>query len=150
MGRAYSRDLRERIAGYIARGGSRRAAARHFGVSPSTAVRIAAQVAERGTLEPRRIGRPPGRGKLAPYVTFLVEIVEAVGDIALTELAAALAAEHGVRAHPSSISRLLIRAGMTYKKSPSRRRSVTGPRCGPNAPIGPGTASRAWPASRTG
>ena len=117
MGRAYSLDLRERICGYIVRGGSRRAAARHFGVSPSTAVRIAAQMAERGTLAPRRIGRPPGRGKLAPYVAFLVEIVEAVPDIALTELAAALEAEHGVRVHPSSISRVLTRADMTYKKN---------------------------------
>ena len=50
-------------------------------------MRIAAQTAERGTLEPRKIGRPPGRGKLAPYVDFLVEIVEAVPDIALAELA---------------------------------------------------------------
>jgi transposase len=117
MGRAYSLDLRERISGYISRGGSRRGAARHFGVSPSTAVRIAAQMAERGTLEPRRLGRPPGRGKLAPYVDFLVEIVEAVPDIALAELAEALEAEHGVRVHPSSISRVLITAGVTYKKN---------------------------------
>jgi transposase len=86
-------------------------------VSPSTAVRIAAQVAERGTLEPRRLGRPPGRGKLAPYVDFLLEIVEAVPDIALAELAEALEAEHGVRVHPSSISRVLITAGVTYKKT---------------------------------
>ena len=150
MGRAYSLDLRERISGYIARGGSRRAAARHFGVSPSTAVRIAAQVAERGTLEPRPIGRPPGRGKLAPYVDFLVEIVEAVPYIALNELAAALEAEHGVRAHPSSISRVLTKAGMTYKKRHSRRRSATGPRSAPNAPIGPSTPNRACGKSRTG
>ena len=80
-------------------------------------MRIAGQMAERGTLAPRRIGRPPGRGKLAPYVAFLVEIVEAVPDIALPELAAALEAEHGVRVHPSSISRVLTRADMTYKKS---------------------------------
>ena len=150
MGRAYSLDLRERISGYISRGGSRRGAARHFGVSPSTAVRIAAQMAERGTLEPRRLGRPPGRGKLAPYVDFLVEIVEAVPDIALTELATALEAEHGVRVHPSSISRLLKRAGLTYKKSRSRHRSAPGPRSAPSAPIGPGTPSRACARSRTG
>jgi transposase len=150
MGRAYSRDLRERISGFIVRGGSRRAAARRFGVSPSTAVRIAKRMAERGTLEPRRIGRPPGRGKLAAYVDFLVEIVDAVPDIALTELAAALEAEHGVRVHPSSISRVLIKAGMTYKKSHSRRRSATGPRCAPSAPIGSSTPSRACARSRTG
>ena len=150
MGRAYSLDLRERISGYIARGGSRRAAARHFGVGVSTAVRIAAQAKERGTLEPRRIGRPPGRGKLAPYMDFLLEIVEAVPDIALTELAAALEAEHAVRVHPSSIARALIRAGVTYKKSRSRPRSAPGPRSAPNAPIGPGTPSRACARSRTG
>ena len=150
MGRAYSLDLRERISDYVARGGSRRAAARHFGVSPSTAVRIAAQMQERGTLEPRRIGRPPGRGKLAPYVDFLVEIVEAVPDIALAELAAALEAEHGVRAHPSSISRVLIKAGLTFKKSRSRRRSETGPRSAPSAPIGSSIPSRACERSRTG
>jgi transposase len=150
MGRAYSLDLRERISGFVARGGSRRAAARHFGVSPSTAVRIAAQMQERGTLEPRRIGRPPGRGKLAPYVDFLVEIVEAVPDIALAELAAALEAEHGVRAHPSSISRVLVKAGLTFKKSRSRRRSEIGPRSAPSAPIGSSTPSRACARSRTG
>ena len=150
MGRAYSLDLRERIAGHVAAGGSRREAGRRFGVSPSTAVRIAAQVTERGTLEPRRIGRPPGRGKLAPYVDFLVEIVEAVPDITLEELAAALLSEHGVKAHPSSISRLLTRAGMTYKKRPSRRRSATGPRSAPSALIGPSTPSRACERSRTG
>ena len=79
----------------MSRGGSRREAARRFGVSASTAVRIAAQLAERGTLAPRRLGRPPGRGKLAPYVDFLVEIVEAVPDIALEELAAALQRARG-------------------------------------------------------
>ena len=35
----------------------------------------------------------------------------------MPELARALEAEHGVKVDPSSISRALIRAGMTYKKS---------------------------------
>jgi transposase len=117
MGRAYSLDLRERVARHVAEGGSRREAGRRFGVSASTAVRIAASQAERGTLMPRKLGRPPGKGKLAPYVGFLVEIVEAVPDITMPELAAALEAEHGVKVHPSSISRALIRADLTYKKS---------------------------------
>ena len=116
MGRATSLDLRERVARYVAEGASRREAGRRFGVSPSTAVRIARQAAG-GTLAPRRQGRPAGRGKLAPYVGFLVEIVEAVPDITLAELGRALEAEHGVTAHPASISRVLIRAGMSYKKN---------------------------------
>jgi transposase len=40
-----------------------------------------------------------------------------VPDITMPELAAALEAVHGVKAHPSSISRALIRAELTYKKS---------------------------------
>jgi transposase len=150
MGRAYSLDLRERVWGFIAGGGSRQAAARHFGVSASTAIRIAAGQAARGTLAPRKQGRPPGKGKLAPYVDFLIEIVEAVPDITLEELARALAAEHGVTVHSSSISRVLTNAGMTYKKSRSRRRSATGPRSAPSAPIGSSTLSRACARSRTG
>lgn len=125
MGRAYSLDLRERVWSFIARGGSRRAAARRFGVSVSTAVRIAASQAVRGTLAPRKQGRPPGRGKLAPHVGFLVEIVEAAPDITLDELAAALEAEHAVRAHPASISRVLTKLGMTYKKSRFTPRSAS-------------------------
>ena len=119
MGKAYSLDLRERIAAHVAAGGTRRGAARHFAVSPSTAVRVLASQLQHGTLEPRKQGRPPGKGKLAPHIDFLVEIVEAVPDITMPELAAALLAEHGVAVHPSSLSRVLVKQGMTYKKSPS-------------------------------
>jgi transposase len=113
MGRAYSLDLRERVARHVAEGGSRR----RFGVSASTAVRIAASQAERGTLAPRRQGRPPGQGKLAAHLGFLLELVEAVPDITMPELARALEAEHGLKVDPSSISRALIRVGMSYKKN---------------------------------
>ena len=102
--------------GYSPRAAGREAA-RRFGVSASTAIRIAASQAARGTLAPRRQGRPPGQGKLATYLGFLVELVEAVPDITMPELARALEAEHGVKVDPSSISRALIRAGMMYKKS---------------------------------
>jgi transposase len=136
MGRAYSLDLRERVWRFIAEGGSRRAAARHFGVSISTAVRVAAQFAERGTLAPRKQGRPPGQGKLAPYAGFLVELVEAVPDISLPELAAALEAEHGERVHPSSISRVLGKAELTYKKTRSRPPNASARMSAPSAANG--------------
>jgi len=126
MGKPLSLDLRERVWEFIEAGGSRRAAARHFRISASSAVRIAASRAERGTLEPRKQGRPPGQGKLAAYVGFLAEVVEAVPDITLDELAAALESEHEVRAHPASISRVLTRAGLTYKKSRSTPRNASG------------------------
>ncbi len=136
MGKPLSLDLRERVWKFIEGGGSRRAAARHFRISVSSAVRIAASQAERGTLEPRKQGRPPGQGKLAAYVDFLVEIVEAMPDITLDELAAALASEHAVQAHPASISRVLTRAELTYKKSRSMPRSASGPPSARRAPTG--------------
>jgi transposase len=130
MGKPYSVDLRERIAAPVAAGGSRRGAGRQFAVSPSTAVRVLANQAERGTLEPRKQGRPSGQGKLAPYVAFLVEIVGSVPDITLPELAAALLAEHGVKVHPSSLSRVLIKSDMTYKKDAPRLGARAGGRPG--------------------
>ena len=126
MGKPLSLDLRERVWQFIEAGGSRRAAARHFRISASSAVRIAASQAERGTLVPLKPGRPPGKGKLAASLAFLVEVVEAVPDITLDELAAALLEAEGVAAHPAAISRVLCRAGITYKKSRSTPRSGSG------------------------
>lgn len=117
MGRPYSQDLRKRIFDYIAAGHSRRAAARVFGVSASTAVRLAASHRDRGDIAPKPQGRAPGTaGKLAPHIDFLVEIVRAEPDITLQELAGALAEARGVSVQLSSIHRALVRAGLSYKK----------------------------------
>ena len=113
MGKAYSRDLRSRVHQHVAEGYSRRGAGRRFGVSASTAIRLEARYRETGDLAPRKQGRPPGQGKLAPYLGFLTEIVDSVPDITLLELAEALASEHEVTVHQSSISRALQAAGYT-------------------------------------
>ncbi len=121
MGKPYSMDLRERISRYIAAGHSRRTAARVFGVSASTAVRLAAEYRDRGAVTPKRQGRAPGTtGKLKPHIAFLIEIVRAEPDITLKELAGALEETHGVSVQLSSIHRALIRAGFSYKKRPDR------------------------------
>ena len=44
-------------------------------------------------------------------------VVEAKPDITMPELAADLEAARGVKADPSSLSRVLCQAGFTYKKS---------------------------------
>jgi transposase len=117
MGKAHSVDLRDRIYNEVVRVGSRRAAARRFGVSASTGVRLARRMADTGSLAPSRQGRPAGSGKLSAYRDILIGWVEVEGDITLPELAARLAAEHGVTAHPSSLSRFLRSAGFTVKKN---------------------------------
>ena len=70
-----------------------------------------------GSVEPARQGRPPGGGKLAAHMAFLIEAVEATPDITLPELAARLEAEREVKVTPPSLSRALIAAGFSYKKS---------------------------------
>jgi transposase len=122
MGKGYSADLRARVYGEIEGGQSRRAAARRFGVSASTGVRLAQRMAATGTLAPSRQGRPPGGGKLAAYAEALIGWVEATEDITMAELAAKLEAECGVTAHPASLSRFLIKAGFTVKKNTTGNR----------------------------
>lgn len=117
MAKTYSFDLRERVVGFVGLGHSRRAAALHFDVSPSFAVKLMARVRETGSSAPARRGRPPGGGKLAPHRTFLIACVEDKPDITMPELAVKLEAERGIKAHPGSLSRILCEAGFTYKKS---------------------------------
>ena len=117
MGKPHPIELRERVQAEIESGGSRRGAAERFKVSASFAVKLAARVARTGSVEPARQGRPPGGGKLAPYLAILIDWVEAEPDITMPELAAKLLAEEGVAAHPASLSRVLIRAGFSVKKN---------------------------------
>ena len=98
MGHPLSVDLRERVAALVAAGHSRRAAAWHFAVGNSSAIRLMQRVATSGSCEPDRQGRPLGTGKLAPYTAFLIGVVEAKPDITMPELR--------------------CRYGFTYKKKP--------------------------------
>jgi transposase len=117
MGKPYSIELRERVQAEIANGQSRRAAARRYDVSASFAVKLADRVSRTGSAEPARQGRPPGGGKLAPYLTALLEWVGAEPDMTMPELAAKLKAEKAVTAHPASLSRALLKAGLSFKKN---------------------------------
>jgi transposase len=123
MGKSSSADLRARIYGDVEKGQSCRAAARRFGVAPSTAVRLAQRKAQTGSLAPARQGRPPGKGRLAAHVPALIAWIDAEGDITMPELAARLLAERGVTAHPASLSRLLIQHGFTVKKNTAGQRN---------------------------
>lgn len=119
MTHALSCDLRRRVTDFIAKGQSRRAAAEHFSISAATAVRWQKRLEETGSTEPDLIGRPKGTGKLGPYSDALIARVEAQPDITMPDLAAWLLSEHGVSVDPSNLSKLLCRAGFTYKKNPA-------------------------------
>ena len=117
MTHSYSLDLRVRVVSFVAAGHSCRAAARHFRVSDSFAIKLMQRQTQSGSPAPARQGRPRGTGKLAPYEAFLVQIVEAQPDITMPDLAARLREKHGVVAAPASLWRLLCRCGFTYKKT---------------------------------
>ena len=132
MGKPYSMDLRERVRAEIESGGSRRAAARRYDVSPSVAVKLIDRMSRTGSVEPERQGRPPGGGKLAPYLAALLDWVEAEPDITMPELAARLQVEKAITAHPASLSRVLLKAGLSFKKNTAgaggrARRRAAGP-----------------------
>ena len=124
MGKAYSTDLRMRVSDYVLAGHFGRAASRVFGLSASTAVRVASEFRAKGSITIKRQGSAPGTaGKLAPHTVFLVEIVATEPDITLRELSGALAETHGVTVDLSSIHWALVRAGMSYKKRHDRART---------------------------
>jgi transposase len=117
MTQAYSLDLRRRVTDAIFRGKSRRAAAEQFAISAATAVRFQKRLDETGSLEPSPMGRPPGGGKLGPYREAIIARVEDEPDITMPDLAAWLLGEHGVSIDPSNLSKLLCKAGFSYKKN---------------------------------
>jgi transposase len=117
MTQSYSLDLRVRVAAFVQAGHSRRAAARHFGVSDSFAIKLLQRQRQSGSPAPARQGRPRGTGKLAPYQAFLIQAVESKPDITMPDLATRLWEEHGVVVAPATLSRCLCRHGFTYKKN---------------------------------
>jgi len=54
---------------------------------------------------------------LVTHLAYLIGVVEAEPDITMPELAARLQATRGVVAAWASLSKLLCRAGFTYKKT---------------------------------
>ena len=121
MTQSYSLDLRVRVVAFVDAGHSCRAAARHFGVSDSFAIKLLQRQRTSGSPAPARQGRPSGHRRLAPYEAFLIQAVETKPDLTMPELAARLLEQHGVVAAPAVLSRFLCRHGFTYKKSPDGR-----------------------------
>src|SRR5215218_5912267 len=158
MTHSYSLDLRMRVAAFVEAGHSRRAAARHFKVSDSFALKLMQRQRQCGSPAPARQGRPRGTGKLACYEAFLIRTVEARPDITMPELAARLLDEHGVSAAPATLSRLLCRRGFTYKnagaaspiKKPRWPRSAHAPTFVTSVVSGRASVRPACASSRTG
>jgi transposase len=118
MAKPYSQDLRDRVIEAVERGKlSRRAAARHYEVSESVAIKWLERLERHGSREP--VGHGGHRAsKLMPHRDFLEAARAEKSDVTLQALRDRLLAERGVKADTSMMSRFFRRIGVTVKKRP--------------------------------
>ena len=111
-----SQDLRIRLVKKVAAGMSRRQAAAHFDVSPSSAIRFWHQYETEGSVHRRR---------LDPYGDDLLNWIEEAPDLTLQELSERLSRIHGIYAAKSTIDDWLRSRNISFKKNRSRQRTGT-------------------------
>ena len=110
-----SQDLRQRIARFVERGASARTAARRFEVSPSAAVKLMQRVRQTGSTAPAKIGGYR-RPILEPHAATLRAIVNSQPGITLKEIREELHARAIAVKALSTISDMLRRLGLRFKK----------------------------------
>ena len=118
----YSQDLRERVIGFMALGGSARAAATRFDVSVSSALRWAQRWRAEGHARPRAMGGDR-RSRLGKHRARVLQLVAQQPDLTLREIRTALAASCGITVGLSTVHRFLAAHKLTLKKRPSTRPS---------------------------
>src|SRR5919107_3590375 len=113
----YSKDLRERVIGFMALGGSARAAAVRFDVSISSAARWAQRWRAEGHARPRPMGGDR-RSRLGEHRAKVLQLVTRQPDLTLQEIRNALAA-WGITVGLSTVHRFLGAQNLTLKKEPT-------------------------------
>ena len=117
-------DSRTRFEHLFAEGLSGREIGRRLMISAASASRLSQKLKQGLRLTPAVNPRNTGRGRLAPYHDFLVELIHQDPDITLKELQGAMADAQGVTASVSGIDQALKRLGYRYKKRTSLRMSA--------------------------
>lgn len=121
MPRAYSNDLRERVAAAVLGGLSCRETARLFGVSVASVVKWSQRFRATGSAAAKPMGRVQPRS-LAAERDWLMARLIAVPDLTLRGLVAELGAR-GVETSYGSVWRIVHDAGVSFKKNPVRHRA---------------------------
>jgi transposase len=118
MPRAYSADMRTRVIGRVESGASRREAAEHYEVSPSTAVIWVKCFRETG-----RCDAKPRGGSVSPleeHAEFLLGLIDEQPDLTLEEVVRAMR-KCKVAGSRTAVWRFFQRHKITFKKSAARR-----------------------------
>lgn len=118
-----SQDLRIRLVKKVSSGMSRRQAAAHFEVSPSSAVRFTQQYETEGTVALKT--RSPHKRRLDPYGDDILCWIGETPDMTLQELSQRLSEIHAIRAPKSTIDDWLRARKISFKKNRTRQRTGT-------------------------
>lgn len=122
MPRAYSADMRTRVIARVESGASRREAAEHYDVSPSTAVIWVKCFRETG-----RCAANPRGGSTSPleeHAEYLLALIDAQPDLTLDEVVTAMRRSK-VPGSRTAVWRFFQRHQITFKKSPAGSRTAT-------------------------
>jgi transposase len=119
MARTLSQDLRDRVVAAIDGGMSCRAAAAHFGVSASSAIRWRQLALEHGQAVAKPRGGDRHSGKIEVHGDFIRELIAEQGDMTLVEVQAQLM-ERGTSIGIGTVHRFFERHGITRKKRMAR------------------------------
>jgi transposase len=118
-----SQDLRIRLVKKIATGISCRQAAKHFEVSPSSAIRFSKQYEAEGSVDPKKRG--PQKRRLDPYGEDILGWIKETPDMTLQELSQRLSGIHNICAPKSTIDDWFRSRDISFKKNGTRQRTGT-------------------------
>src|SRR5438034_9136567 len=132
MGKPYSIDLRERVAGAVVRGGlSCHRAAAQFGVGVSTAINWVRRKRETGSVAPGKMGGHKPKAISGEHRIWLLQRIRS-GDFTLRGLVVELA-ERGLKVDYRSVWEFIHGEKLSFKKKrggwrtrSSRHRAATG------------------------
>jgi transposase len=123
MGKPYSMDLRERVVAAVERDGmSRHAAAAHFGVSASSAIKWVRRMRETGSVAPGQIGGHKPKVLRGEHRDWLLERM--TRDFTLRGLVVELAAQRGLKVDYRSVWAFAHAEGLSFKKKRAARRAA--------------------------
>lgn len=125
MARSISADLRKRVVAAVEGGMSRRAAAAHFQVGASSAIRWVAQTRVTGEVAAKPQGGDRRSRAIEAQADRILALIATKPDSTLEELKAALAAD-GHTFRVSALSRFFQRRKITLKKRPRTLLSRSG------------------------
>jgi transposase len=120
MARPYSEDIRERVVARIEGGASRREAAEHFDICPSSAIKWMQRLEKTGSCAAKPMG-----GRLSPldrHKKELLALIAETPDATLDEIVSAMH-KRKIPGSRTALWRFLDRHGITLKKNAARERA---------------------------